>query len=299
MALDTAAPHSDIDITRLSIQSNARSASSKVLDTPELLEQILLYLPRLDVLLLKCTNSTFQNTIGSPAVQEHSLIAHARGVRCDLSIAAFRTAHGHNSKERGNSDLTSIELDWAPLLAQSFFINDTLHKEALYCLRVYDNHIDYSLWYRHSTAQAEIRLLLPDFDEEEFNGLKVPRTCFRRVGRPEMSKKFPGRDFRQGWTRLKLLRVALPMKIIISYDSAGVLFGPQRNPLEPWEREAGEIVRHFSADDANIGNLLRFWNQVLAEYIRVNSGEFSIQHREDMIAEMNKALNAVIGAGTA
>ncbi|KAK6432614.1 hypothetical protein LTR95_011218 [Oleoguttula sp. CCFEE 5521] len=181
MASSVAGTSPDLDLVQDDIQVSASSASGKVFYTPELLEAILLYLPRLDVLLLKCIDSTFRNVVDGPAVRQHSLLEHARGAMRDRQTSAFLAAHAQPDENFDDSDSTHIGLDWAPLLAQSRYYQDDLEKDAPYSVRLYDHQIMYTLWYRHSVAQVEGQLRLPQVDHGDFDHIKLPPIRLKKI----------------------------------------------------------------------------------------------------------------------
>ncbi|OQO10878.1 hypothetical protein B0A48_04179 [Cryoendolithus antarcticus] len=289
MAQATAIQPSEHALAHLSIQTTASTAANKVFNTPELLEHILLQMPRLEILLLKRTNSTFRDTIDSPILLEHTLLGHARGVRSEQQLTWFHAVHLQPEDRHTYPDLTSIELNRAPLLAQSPSLTDDYHNRALYCLRLNSVHIECPFWYRNSTQHAEAHLDLPVVEPADFDYTEAGPVKVRRVGRPTMRKVGLQDRFGTQWQQLKLLRVACPVKIVIAYHSRGLLFSPQQDPLRHWHRANGEVSCILSAEDANLGQLLLFWDQVMSEYIRVNSGENSAEYRSKLRREAEAA----------
>ncbi|OQN95414.1 hypothetical protein B0A48_18429 [Cryoendolithus antarcticus] len=276
-------------LARLSIHTAVSTASNKVFNTPELLKHILLHMPRLEILLLKRTNSTFRETINSPTLQEHSLLGHAMGARAAKQIMEFRAAHEEPEDQRLCEDLTSIGLAWAPLLAQLSSVHDDLHNDALYCFRSGDEHVEVLLFYQQSTRHAEIRLDLPWLTDDEFEHAELPPTKLRRFGRPRMRKRGLKHGPGVQWPLLKLLCVATSVKVVVSYASRGLLFGPQRDPLPRWRQSDGETPCCLSAEEADLGHLLYFRNKVWKEFVRVNSGNHSEEYRNKLRRESEAA----------
>ncbi|OQN95413.1 hypothetical protein B0A48_18428 [Cryoendolithus antarcticus] len=77
------------------------------------------------------------------------------------------------------------------------------------------------------------------------------------------------------WQRLKLLEVALPVRVVIRSVSRGRLFSPQRDPSLPWDSDRIRMEIVLIPWQVTFGNLFAFWEKIMDEHIRVNSDPYA------------------------
>ncbi|OQO10879.1 hypothetical protein B0A48_04180 [Cryoendolithus antarcticus] len=283
------------------VHFNAWTASCRVLNTPELLERILINIEPIRLFPLRRTNSVFRESLDSPQLRQYLFLEHARGVVHEKSIGdinrhvqSMRSPSWHPDYHKYR--YISVVSCYNPLISTW---HPALHTDML------DKN---GLWHDGDTEiYLDFGECAPDPGALAFGGVHVDTVtnevvceitnwcsmaciqCTRQARKRPVGIRnttqardvqhkalHPYRDKKPAsWQSLKLLRVALPVRVIIRSGSRGLLFSPQRDPSMHWDYDKIRTDIVFSPAEATLGNLFAFWEKVTDEHIRVNGGAYA------------------------
>ncbi|KAK6432613.1 hypothetical protein LTR95_011217 [Oleoguttula sp. CCFEE 5521] len=284
------------------VHFNAWTASCRVLNTPELLEKILINIDPIRLFPLRRINSVFRASLDSPRLRQHLILEHARGVVHDKLIEGiYRHVHSMQSPswhpDYHKYRYIAVARCYNPLISKW---HPALHPDML------DRD---GLWHDGDTEiYLDFGECAPDPGALAFGGVHVDTVtnevvceitnwcsmaCAQCTLQPR-KRPFGIRNTTQArdvqdkalhlyrdkepasWQGLKFLRVALPVRVIIRSSSRGLLFSPQRDPSMHWDYDRIRTDIVFDPAEATLGNLFAFWDNITDEHARVNSGVYAL-----------------------
>nr|OQO26574.1 hypothetical protein B0A51_06765 [Rachicladosporium sp. CCFEE 5018] len=280
-------------LAQRNLHFNAWTASCRVLNTPELLEKILLRLPVLQLFTLERTNSVFRDTIDNPSLRQKLYQEHPRGNENEEMVADF----GAEMKSTRGPRAYQYIANWTnPLLKNRHagVLWEHLGPDEAWTKDEVGIYPDFNecepdpcwggfegLEYDHCTDVVSCTITdLCSYDCEDCELHTHPRPVGIRhtQGGYEATRRTFGlhqHSEAASWQALKLLTIALPVRVEIEFGSRGLLFSPQRDPSLPWSKDKCRMDIVLSPEEATLGDVFAFWQKVTEERIRVNSGEYS------------------------